>query len=78
MFGKNKAITPESMEEFLARGGKVKKLDAGDCARKRVDKMKRLHKRLTDTEQFVSADRVKQEIERYSRKEFNPWYAEKK
>ena len=68
----------ESVEQFLARGGKVKKLDAGDCTRKRVEKMKRLHKRLTDSEQFKSADRVKEEIERYTRQEFNPWYAESK
>jgi hypothetical protein len=73
-----KSSRTESVEEFLARGGKIKKIEVGDCTRKRVDKMKRLYARLVKNDQLEQAERVRVKIEEYTRKEFNPWYAEKK
>lgn len=78
MFGSSNNTKTESVEEFLARGGKITKLEVGDCKRKRVDKMKRLHKRLVNTGQERSAEIVRSKIEEFTKSQFNPWYAEKK
>lgn len=65
MFGENKAVTTESLEEFVARGGKIKKLEFGDSTRKRMEKLQRIHARLVKHDKTEDAAKIKTQIDKY-------------
>ena len=67
MFNKKEITSTESVEEFLARGGKINKLKPTESARKRMEKFKRTHARMIKSGETEHLDKVEAQIEKYQR-----------
>lgn len=61
----NKNTTKETVEEFIARGGKVQEIASNDSAHKRMNKLKRVHARLVKNDETNMAKLVQTKINKY-------------
>ena len=67
MLKRNTALVSETIEEFLARGGKVNKLTPNYSAKRIMDKLKRAQARFTKNKQPKEAEKIQPMIDKYKR-----------
>ena len=60
-----KIVKTESVEEFLARGGKIQKFEVGDSTRKKIQQLQRLHKKLVLNGEEAAATKCQEMIDKY-------------